>query len=558
MTAARAGLWTGGLAGSLALHGGAAIALLWALQPDPIRPQPSPHAQLAVETQAVDRAAAQPRRPDAEAVDAAPAEGAQLDQGAIPRSKAAAVEAPAEALASAEPRIASAAPTPAAGQALPATLPDTDALSASSPAPAALTAAQPAAAALPAAVAPSATALTAAAPLAQAVTVQAAPAPVLAAQPAPAATLPASPPPSAALSASVPAAQVAAALAAAPDRLTQAAPDAAALAAQPPQTEAGPALPLAAPVLPAAAPTPQPARPSSVAAAELAQQDPGADALPAVAPPAEKGTAMLAFSGAEGVTDPLSLAAYQSFVAPDTLRPGDNMRDGLAGTLAAVPCARIQARFQPETGVLELVGHIPEAALRTPVLAAMQAQVGRDIRVADGLRILPSPQCQALTGIADAGLPQSTDQITNPLLLGADTYVREFSYKAGDQLVLDMTAPDYDAYLYVDYFDANGQVIHLSPNEITPQVHAAAKSQLTVGARAPNDPGLFITIGPPYGQEITVAFAASVPLFTTPRPLVEPAGPYLQALRAEVARARAAHPDFKGEWVYFFVSTAPR
>jgi hypothetical protein len=39
---------------------------------------------------------------------------------------------------------------------------------------------------------------------------------------------------------------------------------------------------------------------------------------------------------------------------------------------------------------------------------------------------------------------------------------------------------------------------------------------------------------------------------------VEPAAPYLAFLRDAVARARAAHPDFRGEWFYFISETAPR
>ena len=50
---------------------------------------------------------------------------------------------------------------------------------------------------------------------------------------------------------------------------------------------------------------------------------------------------------------------------------------------------------------------------------------------------------------------------------------------------------------------------------------------------------------------------ASVPLYDGLRPLVEPADAYLAWMRERVAAARAANPDFKGEWVYFFVTTAP-
>ena len=73
-------------------------------------------------------------------------------------------------------------------------------------------------------------------------------------------------------------------------------------------------------------------------------------------------------------------------------------------------------------------------------------------------------------------------------------------------------------------------------------------------ARA-GDAGLHVRIGPPYGQEIAAAFAASEPLYAGLRPIVEPAEPYLKWLAEQVAMARARSPDFKGEWVYFFVTT---
>lgn len=274
-------------------------------------------------------------------------------------------------------------------------------------------------------------------------------------------------------------------------------------------------------------------------------------------PDSEHMVAALAFqSGAVGEIDPVSLAAFQSFTRPeDPTTSATGLRDGLAGVLSAVPCARLQVAFDPETATLELRGHLPEDELRAPVLAALQAQMGRDISLSDKMRLLPRPQCGALSGISNVGLPQSTDQITNPLLLGADAQARVLSYSGGEQLYFDLTAPDYPAYLYVDYFDAAGNVIHLSPNEVVPLEQATPKSALIVGARAAGEPGLLITVGPPYGQEIAVAFAASTPLYQGLRPLSEPAAPYLAFLKERVSNVRAQGADFKGEWVYFLVET---
>ncbi|KIC13129.1 hypothetical protein RA20_24455, partial [Leisingera sp. ANG-Vp] len=240
--------------------------------------------------------------------------------------------------------------------------------------------------------------------------------------------------------------------------------------------------------------------------------EPNPQQTPAAVPDAPRIKAALAFQGGSGDIDPVSLAAFQSFMQPgDAAAEGDPLRDGVSGILAAVPCSRLQVAFVPETATLEVRGHLPEDGLRSPVLAALQAQMGADIVVSDEMRLLPRPQCGALSGISNVGLPQSTDQITNPLLVGDDAHARVLDYSGGERLFFDLTAPDYPAYVYVDYFDAGGAVLHLSPNELVPLTEAVPKSALRVGAKEAGDPGLQITVAPPYGQEIAVAFAASHP-----------------------------------------------
>lgn len=201
---------------------------------------------------------------------------------------------------------------------------------------------------------------------------------------------------------------------------------------------------------------------------------------------------------------------------------------------------------------------MPEDALRAPVLQALREQVGDGIPVQDQLLVLPRPQCGALSAIADVGLPQSTEQLTNPRVIGPDGFARTYTYSEGARLELEITAPDSDSFVYVDYFAADGMVFHLQPNQIVPLEFVAAKSLLSVGRIRATGPALDITIGPPFGQEIAVAFASSVPLYGGLRPLQEPAGPYLEFLKERIAAARAATPDFKGEWVYFFISTQAR
>lgn len=304
--------------------------------------------------------------------------------------------------------------------------------------------------------------------------------------------------------------------------------------------------------MPAALPT-APLSPAEPTAQPAAQTPAPSAPAPQQQPPAIKGKATLAFPGKTDV-DPVSLAAFQSFTQPETAQ-GEDVRDSLSALLS-VPCARMQVIFDPDTTTLQLTGHVPDAGGRAPLIAALQQQMGNDITVTENLLVLPAPQCGALTGIAQVGLPQSTDQITNPLIVGSDTHARAFRYTEGQPLVIEMAGADYPAYVYLDYFDAAGNVIHLSPNDRAPLQRVAAKAPITFGATSEDEPGLLVRIGPPYGQEIAAAFAASVPLYDGPRPIIEPADGYLAWMRDRVAEARAQHADFKGEWVYFFVETA--
>ena len=242
----------------------------------------------------------------------------------------------------------------------------------------------------------------------------------------------------------------------------------------------------------------------------------------------------------------------------DLARLGDDpVRDGITALLAAVPCARLQTAFLPETGALELRGHIPEDGLRDPVLSALRGQVGGAIPVSDNLRVLPRPQCEVLSGVEALGLPQSTVQETDPRLVGPDAHAREYDFVEGEPLFFEMMSPDYPAYLYIDYFEADGMVLHLKPNELLGTERMAPKTPLTVGVNVEGETVFEIFVGPPFGNEIAVAFAASSPIHDELRPLREPAGPYLEWLRGRIAAAREADPGFRGEWVYFFMSTRP-
>ncbi|MFP7675213.1 DUF4384 domain-containing protein [Marivita sp. S0852] len=496
-------IWSLASVTSVAVHLVAAGVLMWMLHPDDMPDQPTPQTELQLSTYQVPRSRAQETPPTEEAAPDRPASGARTSPSVIPTSRATRIDTPSTRVTERMVDVAKAQTLAAPMQ----------------PARPDLQAPRQAASLV--------------APVSVVATASDVSAPPLA---------------SARLSA-----EVASSLSAVPISVAAVSID-----RPPAQTldlRQDPAPAIAAPdtVTAAVQPDSPTIHPDEAAAQNLLSLD----------PPQTRATASLAFPGAgDGPVDPVSLRAFQSFMQPDDpTGSAAELRDGLSGILNTLPCSRVQARFDPEANALVLSGHVPDAALRGTVLAAMQDQMGTDIPVREELLILPRPQCGALSGIARVGLPQSTDQITNPLLIGQGTHAIEFRYVAGQPLVLDLQGADYDAYVYVDYFDADGNVLHLVPNNFTPLTRTAAKAALRIGSERPlavGEPGVFIRIGPPYGQEIAVAFASSVRLYDGVRPLIEPAGAYLDWLRQKVSDARADHADFKGEWVYFFVTTSEK
>ncbi|MEX0284445.1 MAG: hypothetical protein AB3N23_07515 [Paracoccaceae bacterium] len=588
--------WTIGLAASAGVHVAAGFGLLAVLTPEDVPTQPTPETEVEMVAHTLDRTEAQPAEPDVAAADEAEAKGAGLQGGAIPTSRASTATPEAESLSGTAPPAESAQAAEAEAEMLQADAASADPVAAT----------EATAQSVPSATAPAATASQAVLEPETGQVVAAEAAPVATATPQTQAVAPAQSraevqtaanaqadraAPVAAPTSQVEAAQVAAAalpqaqsesvqVTSAPAPVQVAALSTAVTEqATATQTDAQnvSALPPTATPAAVAAPSPAPAATIAPEPAVAGQSQPETAALPDTAPapqPAAQGTpdrqavgaadpeadsvkAALAFPGGDSSVDPVSFAAFQSFMQPGDLSSGqDPVRDGVSGILAQVPCSRLQVGFDPETTTLVVNGHLPDDSMRSDVLAALQSQMGADIGVSDNMLVLPSPQCNALSGIASVGLPQSTDQFTNPLVIGEDTHARVFGFVEGDYLSLDMTAPDYDAVIYLDYFDAEGNVLHLEPNEYVPLRAATAKTAQRIGARTAEDEGLKLIIGAPYGQEIAVAFAASHPLYEGVRPIQEPAEPYLAWLRERVEAARAEHADFKGEWVYFFVTTS--
>jgi serine/threonine protein kinase len=122
-------------------------------------------------------------------------------------------------------------------------------------------------------------------------------------------------------------------------------------------------------------------------------------------------------------------------------------------------------------------------------------------------------------------------------------------YKQGDYLVVSATVGSaFDGYLYIDYLDSDGTVVHMLPSAKRLQNDVHVGQKVVVGAEGADPRGYYsYEIEPPYGPGLLVAITSRQALFDTPpRGHIETAGEYFPALRAAL---EAATPDNSSEGV---------
>ena len=131
-------------------------------------------------------------------------------------------------------------------------------------------------------------------------------------------------------------------------------------------------------------------------------------------------------------------------------------------------------------------------------------------------------------------------------------------YHPGEVIVAEATATSlFDGYLYVDFYDVDGYVVHVLPSRHTDRHtdrHVAAGESLVLGDdRQPG--GFTLMIIPPYGDEAFVVMSMRASLNAGMRPEVEPAADYLRALRDRLAALVRRGVDRPMVWDYVRITT---
>ncbi len=234
--------------------------------------------------------------------------------------------------------------------------------------------------------------------------------------------------------------------------------------------------------------------------------------------------------GAQAPHTPAAVVGTPSAPAPPPSAPAPPPTLAAVSTvLAGVPCSALAPAI--EGRVVRVQGYLAHsvgpARLKT-MLAALPGVTRVELTVHD-VDDATCPLMRVLGRYWVASRPAGVSLRLNP---GSG---RGGNLAAGDTLMVDVSTPDYQSYVSVDYFVLDGNVVHLLPNAAARENLAPPRYTATIGSL-----GNWV-IGPPFGTEMLVLVTTSVPLFDSLRPDAEPGQAYLRALDERLAAIAKSH-----------------
>ncbi len=197
--------------------------------------------------------------------------------------------------------------------------------------------------------------------------------------------------------------------------------------------------------------------------------------------------------------------------------------------LAGVPCSALVPAIDGRVVSVQgyLAHSVGPARLKT-MLAALPGVTRVELTLHD----VDDAKCPLMRVLGRYWVASRTAGVSLRLNPGSG---RGGNLAAGDTLMVDVTTPDYQSYVSVDYFALDGNVVHLLPNAAARENLAPPRYTATIGSL-----GNWV-IGPPFGTDMLVLVTTSVPLFEGLRPDAEPGPAYLRALDERLAAIARAH-----------------
>ncbi len=218
-------------------------------------------------------------------------------------------------------------------------------------------------------------------------------------------------------------------------------------------------------------------------------------------------------------------------------------KDRFTRLFAGFACSQLEVDYKDQKR-LTLTGHTrPEdMGLLKMKVKQLVGNVPYDFQVEQKAR----PYCAQETLIA--AFEKNSGSHTGVKL---EPYNHDNVYVEGEFLEYEIITPDYDAYLYVDYYQSDGTVVHLVPNANIEQP-VSAYQQIVLGESEKGQKQWEVV--PPFGQDMVSIIASSTPLFETERKEIEATDVYLADLKTGLVKHQANTLTAN----HIFVNTHPK
>jgi len=201
-----------------------------------------------------------------------------------------------------------------------------------------------------------------------------------------------------------------------------------------------------------------------------------------------------------------------------------SLQEGVAAVLGKLSCAAVNASVQG--GTVNLRGYVSANLDIGRLEKGLLALPGARQVSTSGLKTVDEGKCAVIDLFAPYwAIHREAGSSASIQVRGERNELTE-----GDPLVVDITTPDRQTYVNVDYFSLDGSVVHMLPGPRASDNQAPPNYKATIG-----DLGEW-TIAKPFGTEIVTVILTPRPLFNTTREEYEKNSDYLAALRKELDR----------------------
>jgi len=229
----------------------------------------------------------------------------------------------------------------------------------------------------------------------------------------------------------------------------------------------------------------------------------------------------------------------------------ESLDDTLTRFLGSINCGTVGGTLAESDFIATLFGHLSNRSQLDQLLSTVRATEGVLFVDTNKVKIISSTNCKFIQRIEQIDIKRSSENIAETALFGSRLQAIQLSFQDGDFLDLILQSPDFPSFMYVDYFDNNGQVQHLSHSS------AFITDLFAPGKEIPLSDDRW-RISEPFGHDLLVAFFTSAPLFVDSRPLEEDASGYQEKLLKSLSALRLSEPDFQAKATYIIVETGPK